>query len=107
MANKIYVYVDILSKNVVGSFIGENDVLTKRYLLTLCYEALEKAKFNFGTLKIFADRDVYVLDFNTSGTMEAKKVFSMSDLLKEAVSFLKDDSRVIYVDNVKESEVKE
>jgi hypothetical protein len=104
MINKIYVYVDTLSKNVVGSFSGENDVLTKRYLLTLCYEALERSHFNFGALKIFADRDVYVLDFNVSGAMEAKEVFSMKDLLNEAASYLKDNSKVIYVDDVESEE---
>lgn len=104
MSKKLYVYVDILSKEIVGSFVGENDILTKRFLLTTCYDALERSKFNFGALKIFSDRDVYVLDFKTDDNMIAKKVFSMSELLNEAVAALKDQSQVIRIKDVEEGE---
>lgn len=91
---KVFVYIDKLNGYIVGSFFGENLLEVKRFLMSLCYEALERSRFNLGALSVFIQREVWYFDFQAQSWI---KYLEMSELVDEAVNSLQDASKVIRI----------
>lgn len=94
--SRLFVYVDTLTGDIVGSFYSRSELEAKRFLMSLCFDALEKCRFNLGALSVFIQRDVLIVDLEK---MEKHLFVKMSDLVNDAVSSLQDQSNVIRIKN--------
>ena len=92
--SKLFVYIDTLSGDVVGSFYSRDRLQAKRFLMSLCFDALERSHFNIGALAVFIQREVWLVDLN----LMTKSLFvKMDDLIDEAVATLDDPKKVIKI----------